>query len=277
MKLTRSALHGACWTARSVFDPCVSLLRGRAAVACDGTPESSDGVAGTPQKIACANDSICYGLGMRESLIQSTFRASEQNEASGDEPQTDQRATQRHEGLVDLRQPVPTQPRPTELMRPGQRPLDEPSEHPQATAMSGPTPRQHRPDPTPTQLPAVRLRVVGPIPWQPARPASRPAAPAPHRRYGVHQRPELGHVMAVRPRQGPRQRDAPAIGQDVALAAQLPAIRGVRAGLRAPARGANARTVDPGTRPVDPSAPCNSAGRTSCSFCQTPERCQRRR
>src|SRR5205823_9904274 len=73
------------------------------------------------------------------------------------QPQADQGTGEAEEGLVDLREPIPATPPSAERMPPGNGPLDEPAEHPQAAAVFGIPCGPHGRDPQPAQPPPHRL------------------------------------------------------------------------------------------------------------------------
>jgi len=80
----------------------------------------------------------------------------------------------------------------------------------------------------------VRLAVIGAVALHLLRPLARPPALAPDGRDTLDQPQQLRDVVAVRPRQTQRERDATALDQQVVLAAELAPIYRAFAGLLAP-------------------------------------------
>lgn len=178
---------------------------------------------------------------------------------------------------MKLREAIEAAPQPPEAVQPGDGPLHEPPECPQATAMR-PTPRpQDRRDPQPAQQRAQRpgvvagvaLQAVGPFPLRPRLAADR-------RLVGEHVQ-GLRDLIDVGGGHRGVERDAVRVGQDVVLAAGLAAVRGVGAGVLAPSgalqKEASISARDQSIR----SAPLSSASSRACSRCQTPARYHSRR
>jgi hypothetical protein len=74
----------------------------------------------------------------------------------------------------------------------------------------------------------VSLNVLGPM----SRSTDVPA----HARDLIDQRKQLRNIVAIRPRQDRRQRNAMRIGQEMVFTARFAPIRGIWAGFLAPAR-----------------------------------------
>src|SRR5215207_6690796 len=102
--------------------------------------------------------------------------------------------------------------------------------------------------PFPERAP-VRLAVIGAVALHLLRPPARPPALAPDGRDTLDQRQQLRDVVAVRPRQTQRERDASALDQQVVLAAEFAPIYGAFAGLLASMTGPDAGTVNHGSLP----------------------------
>ena len=73
----------------------------------------------------------------------------------------DENAAQFQERLVDIRATFITKPKPSVLMQPTDRPLDDPAEDRQSTAVTGVPFGQDRFDPSRPQPTATRVGVVG--------------------------------------------------------------------------------------------------------------------
>jgi hypothetical protein len=126
--------------------------------------------------------------------------------------------------------PLIAYPQPAPLRQPCQGPFYHPAIETQATAVGCPAFGQHRGDPQCSQLPPVRLRIIPPVPLDPAWPTSRTPPLAPHGRDGLQQGQQLGHIVPMRPGHQRRQGNAPAIGEHMMLTAALPTIGGIGTG-----------------------------------------------
>lgn len=167
-------------------------------------------------------------------------------------------------------------PQPAMLEEPRDRPLDDPTVDAQATAVGRATPGQYRDNPAPTQLPAVRLRIIGPVALDPVRSSTGPSDFARDRRDRIDQRQQLRDVVAIGPRDLDRQRNAARIGDQMMLGARFRSICGIRAGLRPPK---TARIESESTRAREKSiwsVPRSSHRRTRWISFQTPALCQSR-
>ena len=168
-------------------------------------------------------------------------------------------------------------PQPAELVQPSQSSLDYPAVHPQPAAVGGAPSGQRRRDVALSQRLAMLPRVIGPVGVQPLGPATGATAAAPHRRHGVHQRQQLGYVVAIGAGQEGRQRGAVGVSERVMLASRLAAVRGIGAGFFP--RPPTARTDALSTQARDQSswsASCNLDNSVSWSFSHTPAACQSR-
>ncbi len=105
--------------------------------------------------------------------------------------------------------------------------------------------------PFPERAP-VRLAVIGAVALHLLRPPAWASTLATHRRDTLDQVEELRDVVAVRPRQAHRERDAPALHQQVVLAARLGAIHRAFPGLLAAVTRSHAGTVNDGSLPREP-------------------------
>src|SRR6187402_1950311 len=129
--------------------------------------------------------------------------------------------------------------------------------------------------PAPEMLPAtgdviglVCMQFAGPAPWS--------AALARHGRQGIDQLLEDHRVVSVGPGHAEHQRDALAVRDEVALAAELAAVCRVGARVRAP-RGLGTLAPSTLTR-LKSSRPAlrSSANKSKCKRCHTPAACQSR-
>jgi len=114
----------------------------------------------------------------------------------------------------------------------------------------------------------VRMQLAGPVAW--------PARFAAHSRQGIDQLLKDHRIMAVGPGDAKDQRDALAVRDDVALAAEFSPVRGVGPRVRAP-RGLG--TLAPSTLArlkSSLSALRSSASNARCRRCHTPAACQSR-
>ena len=133
----------------------------------------------------------------------------------------------------------------TKLMEPGEGSFDDPSVDTQATAVRGVSFGQDRLDPQRSEGLAMRLGIIGPITLKLIRPSSGTAHLAGHRRHRPYQWQQRRHIVTVGSGDDRRQRNASGIGQQVMFRSVLPAVHGIRAGLRPPK---TARTEELSTR-----------------------------
>jgi len=95
----------------------------------------------------------------------------------------------------------------------------------------------------------MRLAVIGAVALHLLRLAARASALAPDGRDTLDQVEQLRDVVAVRPRQARRERDAPALNQQVVFAAQLGAIYRAFPGLLTAVTRTHAGTINHGALP----------------------------
>ena len=95
----------------------------------------------------------------------------------------------------------------------------------------------------------MRLAVIGAVALHLLRPAARTPALATDRRDALDQYQQLRDVVAVRPRQTHRERDAAAFNQQVMLAAEFAPVYRAFARLLAPVAGPDAGAVNDGSLP----------------------------
>src|SRR4030042_611233 len=85
------------------------------------------------------------------------------------------------------------------LEEPRDGPLNDPAVHAQATAVFRSTPGQKRDNAAPTQLAAVRLRIIGPVSLHRIWPLAGSSHLACDRRDGIDQWQQLRDVVAIGP------------------------------------------------------------------------------
>jgi hypothetical protein len=108
-------------------------------------------------------------------MLAAQLRASKNTCLTVQSPPADHRAGDREEGLVNLIVPVVTDPQALELVRRGQRLLDEPAEDAQPAAVRRVAPGDLAGDRLARQRHAVAVRVVRPVAHDHARLAERRA------------------------------------------------------------------------------------------------------
>ena len=108
---------------------------------------------------------------------------------------------------------------------------------------------------------AVKSGMIGPVALDALRTPARSPSLARNGRNGIHQRKQLGHIMAIRAGNCRGQRNTVRIGDEVMLRSVFAAIRRVRTSLRPPK---TARTLELSTTARDQSirsASCQSRSR----------------
>ena len=163
---------------------------------------------------------------------------------------------------MDVSAALVAYPQPAELVQPPQGSLHHPAVHSQPAAVFRAPPSQGRRDVAPAQFLAMSPRVIGPVGVQPLRSATGTAPLTPHRRYPVHQRQQLGYVVAIGPGQDGRQGDSVGLGEHVMLAPGLAPVRGIGAGLF-PRRPRPAPTRCPRKPATSPDLPPLAIGPTA--------------
>ena len=155
---------------------------------------------------------------------------------------------------MDVGAALVAHPQPAELVQPPQGPLHHPAVHPQPAAVFRAPPGQGRRDVTSAQFLAMPPRVIGPVSVQPLGSATGPAPLTAHRRHGLHQRQQLGYVVAIGPGQDGRQGCSVGLGEHVMLAPGLAPVRRIGAGLfpRRPRPALTRCLHKPGTSPDPP-------------------------
>jgi hypothetical protein len=177
---------------------------------------------------------------------------------------------------VQIRSPFIPNTQATKLMQPGQRSFHYPAIDAQAAPVGCAAAGQHGLDMSVSQPPAVGIRVIATIPLQTLGTPPGTTAFTSHGWNSLHQRLQLGDVMAVSTRQADRQGDAGGIGEEVVLATEFGFIRRIGARLGPPFRARNEALSTTARDQSIWSAPCSLASRTSWSRCQTPAACQSR-
>ena len=128
---------------------------------------------------------------------------------------------------MDIGTPLIANSQPTELVQPSQGPLYHPTIGSQSTTVLGIALAQDRLNPQRPQRLPVRLRVISSVSLNLLRSPTRAASPAPNWWNGLHHGQQLGHVVAISPRQDGGQRDSLGIGNQVMFAPQLASVSGI--------------------------------------------------
>ena len=118
--------------------------------------------------------------------------------------------------------------------QPGVRALDDPAMTTEPVIALDTTPGNTRRDAQLAQVGAATRKVIALVGMQLVRPSPGPTAIAAHRRQGIDQLLEHYRVMPIGACDAKDQRDALAVRDDVALAAELAPVRRVGAGVSAP-------------------------------------------
>ena len=165
---------------------------------------------------------------------------------------------------------------PTILVEPGNRSFHHPAVNAQTAAVLRSSLSENRLDSQRSKDPAVRLRIISPVSLKLLRTSSGTTDLSRYPSYGLNQRNQLRHVVAVGAGDRDGQRDTLGIREEVVFGAHFPSIRRIRTRLRPPK---TARTDELSTMAREKSI--RSAFRkwlssTRWSFCQTPSRCQSR-
>jgi hypothetical protein len=192
----------------------------------------------------------------------------------------EERTPEGEERLVDVGTPLVADRQPTHLVQVRERALHDPAVSPQTCA------RVHAAagDPGESAASAERApglrEVVRFVRVQLGGPALRSSRPAPHRTHGVDQLREAGDLVAVRRREELGERDALAVGDEVALRARARSVRRIGPGRLLGDRSLPfARMMEASTTARSQSrhsAPFSRAGSTCRSRSQTPAWCQSR-
>jgi hypothetical protein len=165
----------------------------------------------------------------------------------------------------------------SELVKPRDGSLYNPSEDTQATSVLGVASGDYGSDAQPAKRFTVWLRVVSPVSDQDIGLASGTPRFAANRGNGFDQRNELRDIVCIGAGQYHSERNTVSVRDDVVLASRFPPIRGIRTDLRPPKR---ALTEPESATALDQSilsASRNLANITSWIFSQTPAFCQSRR
>ena len=121
-----------------------------------------------------------------------------------------------------------------ELVQPGEGALNDPAEPAESGAVLGPAARDHRFDPSLSELPAVAVVVVAAIADELVGPLARPADDPAHGRDPVDEREQLRDVMAVAAGERVGERDPALVDDQVVFGAQPSTVNRARARLGAP-------------------------------------------
>ena len=120
------------------------------------------------------------------------------------------------------------------VVKPGEGAFDDPALSAEPGAVLGLATSDDRLDALLPDEPAVLVVVVAAVGDQGARPSPRPTDTPTYGRHAVEQLEQLRDVVAVAARQGPGERDASAVYEEVVLAAPAAAIDWAGTRLRAP-------------------------------------------
>ena len=164
---------------------------------------------------------------------------------------TNQRAPQREERLVDVGPLVIPHAQTAKLIEPGKRPLHDPPPPAQSTPVRRATHGEPRHDMPRAQSAPNRRRVVAAIPEHTVRPLPRSPPFAVQRRNRIDQRQGFLRVVPVRAGQANRERHAPPVSNQMALAPALGPIGGIRTGLVPAVHRADGTTVHDCPRPIN--------------------------
>ena len=189
---------------------------------------------------------------------------------------TDHDTTQAHECFMNIGATVAAKTKPTELVKPTDRPFHHPSRHAQAAAMFRVSLGENRSDAHLSQTLAMRLGIVCTIPLGCIGFSARATGLSRDGRNGRDQGEKLRNVMAVRAGQNRRQRHPVSASNHMMLGAPFTPVCRVRAGFFAPP---TARTEPLSTTDRDQSiwsAARSFARKTRWMVCQTPAACQSR-
>ena len=104
-----------------------------------------------------------------------------------------------------------------ELVKPGERALDDPAVAAQAGAVCGVAPRDLGPDPALAELAATTVVVIGAVGADTFRSPPWPADLAAHQWNTIDKKDQLGAVVAVAAGERPGERDAATLNEEVVL------------------------------------------------------------
>ena len=122
-----------------------------------------------------------------------------------------------HEPLEYLREALVASAQAAEAVQPGERPLDDPAALAKVRAVAAPATRDQRPHAPAPELAAVLVVVITAVGEQLVGALSGAAALAAQRPEPVHEREQLGDVVAMAAGQRRGQRDPRRVGQQVVL------------------------------------------------------------
>lgn len=189
----------------------------------------------------------------------------------------DDAASQRKQREMNVDAALKASPQLAQGSQPGGRALDHPMMTPEPVIALDATPGNTRRDAQLAQVGAATRKVIALVGMQLVRPASGPATTAAHRRQGIDQLLEHDRVMPIGARDAKDRRDALALRDDVALAAELAPVRRVGASVLAPRGLATLAASMLARLKSSLPAPRNSSSNSRCRRCHTPAACQSRR
>ena len=135
---------------------------------------------------------------------------------------------------MHLGSPLDAHQQAAELVQPGEAALHRPADAPEPGAVRGRAAGDLGPDAATAQLAAVGVVVVAAVGHEDLGAPARAAHLAGDRRHRVHQRDQLGDVVAVAAGQRDRERDARPVGEKVVLGARPAPVDRARARRGAP-------------------------------------------
>ena len=171
------------------------------------------------------------------------------------EPHTNERGGQCHEGFVDSCRTIGSQSQFAKTMQPRSGTFDYPAVPSQSAPMPGVPPGQMGNDAALAQFLPMRFRIIGPVTVQSPGPFPGATDFTRNSRYGIDYMQQFFDVVNVGAGDGHRQRNAMAIRDDVMFGPQLPPIRRVFPGFLTSAQGAGVGAIDRGPRPIDAVGP----------------------
>jgi hypothetical protein len=159
---------------------------------------------------------------------------------------------------------------------PSERAFDYPAIPSQTLGAVDATPSDARLDGAPAQRPSALREIVPLVGMEFGRSPAGPSPTLAHRRHGIDQDFEEAAVVDVCRAEAEGERDAPSVGDEVALGAGPAAIGWIGTGLLAPLlAGTDALSTQARLQSMAPARPRRSS-RTRCSLSHTPAACQSR-
>src|SRR4029450_12525817 len=164
---------------------------------------------------------------------------------------TNQRTAEREERFVDVGPLVVADTEASKLIEPGKCPLDDPAPSSQTAAVLGAAHRRQRQDAASSQPGSDCLCIVAAVSHHTIWATPRPSPLALEWQNRIHQRQCLLRVVSVGAGQANRERHAPPVADQMALAPALAPTRGIWTGLAPAVDGADGTTVHDRPRPIN--------------------------